>query len=156
MIGVNHITIYSVFFISLYNLNVRFIPIFVKIILILYLLMFYRHLKKIKQRKRKNLNKKNHLLFKVLVRRDEGICLLQRISSLKQRKRFVVTKLKYVKIEAMGSPRQRPTSVVAKQKTCCSEKGDTSQDWLLVRLDSKSFALPEENFKILLVTKIVH
>ena len=71
MIGVNHTSIYMVFFMYLCNLNARFTPIFIKITLIPHLLMFCKHWKKIKQRNRKNLSKKNHLLSEALVRLGE-------------------------------------------------------------------------------------
>ena len=72
VIGVNHTSIYSMFFRCLCNLNARFTPIFLNITLIPHLLMFCRIKRKIKQGKGKKLRRKNQL-FDALVRRGEEV-----------------------------------------------------------------------------------
>ena len=93
VIGVNHTSIYRVFFMCLCNLNARFTPVFLKITLIPQLLMFCMHGKKSKQIKGKNLSKKNHILSEALVHRGNGVCSLRQSSSPRRRKRFTAVKL---------------------------------------------------------------
>ena len=57
--NVNHTSIYSVLCMYLFNLNARFTPIFLKITLIPYLLMFCKIKRKIKQGNGKKLRRKN-------------------------------------------------------------------------------------------------
>ena len=75
MIGVNLITICSMCFMCLCNINVRFTYIFLKIKLILHLLMFCRIRRRIKQSEGNNQVKRKWLSCNSLLLQGEGKAL---------------------------------------------------------------------------------
>ena len=72
MIGVNLISIYSLFCMYFCNLNARFTPIFLKITLIPHLLMFCRTRRKIKQNEERNQVKRKLLSCSRLLAAAKG------------------------------------------------------------------------------------
>ena len=119
--GLNHTSIYNVFFMCLCNLNARFTLIFVKIILIPHLLIFYRIKRKIKQSDGRNQVTRKLLICNSLLTAairfttakecfattklksriqhpwvccNEGICSPRRSSFPLRRKGFVATNMK--------------------------------------------------------------
>ena len=105
MIGVNHTSIYIMFFMCLGNLNARCTPIFVKITLILHLLMFCRIRRKIKQSDGRNQVKR------------KSVASLRRCGSPLQRRRLTAAK-------GMMRTRCNLGFATTKTTTCHNEKKD--------------------------------
>ena len=113
MIGVNLITICSMCFMCLCNINVRFTNIFLKIKLILHLLMFCRIRRRIKQSEGNNQVKRKWLSCNSLLLQGEGkaspwregFAVARRLA--KEKKRLHSREAHASKEEASGSPRRR-------------------------------------------------